>query len=178
MHGPSDYFSSIVPCGHADYPFLETNPNLSFPRLLALGKRLDIAAGTAIRFEPGDVRTVTLVSIGGAQRIAGGNALASGLLSELRPQGDAIAKRIAELGFLDEPVPTPQPAPSELAPFELSREAYAALYGPTVGDRVRLGDTNLWIEVERDYTHYGDECKFGGGACIVHHVLCARCVIC
>jgi len=46
---------------------------------------------------------------------------------------------------------------------ELSRARYAALFGPTTGDRVRLGDTDLIIEVERDATSYGDECKFGGG---------------
>jgi urease alpha subunit len=37
------------------------------------------------------------------------------------------------------------------------------MFGPTTGDRVRLGDTSLWVEVERDHTSYGDECKFGGG---------------
>lgn len=37
------------------------------------------------------------------------------------------------------------------------------MYGPTTGDRVRLGDTGLWIQVEDDKTVYGDECKFGGG---------------
>jgi len=40
------------------------------------------------------------------------------------------------------------------------------MYGPTVGDRLRLGDTELWVEIERDETVYGDECKFGGGACL------------
>lgn len=45
----------------------------------------------------------------------------------------------------------------------LSRRAYAEMYGPTVGDRVRLGDTGLVAEVERDHARYGDECKFGGG---------------
>lgn len=48
----------------------------------------------------------------------------------------------------------------------LSRQAYAEMYGPTVGDRVRLGDTSLWIEVERDFTRYGEEVKFGGGKVI------------
>ncbi len=48
-------------------------------------------------------------------------------------------------------------------PLPISRRAYADLYGPTVGDRVRLADTELIIEVEKDYTHYGDEAKFGGG---------------
>ncbi|MCC6206929.1 MAG: urease subunit alpha [Gammaproteobacteria bacterium] len=46
------------------------------------------------------------------------------------------------------------------------RRAYAEMYGPTVGDRVRLGDTELWIEVEQDRTIYGEEVKFGGGKVI------------
>ncbi|WP_081418600.1 urease subunit alpha [Paenibacillus sp. Leaf72] len=45
----------------------------------------------------------------------------------------------------------------------ISREAYISMFGPTIGDRVRLADTELFIEIERDYAHYGDECKFGGG---------------
>jgi urease subunit alpha len=49
---------------------------------------------------------------------------------------------------------------------KLSRAAYASLYGPTTGDRVRLGDTELWVEVERDHTIYGDEVTFGGGKVI------------
>lgn len=49
---------------------------------------------------------------------------------------------------------------------KISRQAYAEMYGPTTGDRVRLGDTELFIEVERDHTIYGDEVKFGGGKVI------------
>jgi urease alpha subunit len=48
-------------------------------------------------------------------------------------------------------------------PFEIDRYLYARLYGPTVGDRVRLGDTNLLIEVERDDAAYGDETLWGVG---------------
>ncbi len=48
----------------------------------------------------------------------------------------------------------------------ITRRAYAEMYGPTVGDRVRLGDTALWIQVERDLTVYGEEVKFGGGKVI------------
>ncbi|HUN26156.1 MAG TPA: urease subunit alpha [Steroidobacteraceae bacterium] len=48
----------------------------------------------------------------------------------------------------------------------IARTAYAEMFGPTVGDRVRLGDTDLWIEVERDHTTYGEEVKFGGGKVI------------
>jgi urease subunit alpha len=50
--------------------------------------------------------------------------------------------------------------------LRLPRRQYADLYGPTVGDRVRLADTDLLIEVERDFTSYGDEVKFGGGKVI------------
>lgn len=49
---------------------------------------------------------------------------------------------------------------------KISRRAYTEMYGPTVGDRVRLGDTELIIEVEKDFTQYGDEVKFGGGKVI------------
>ncbi len=49
---------------------------------------------------------------------------------------------------------------------KISREAYASMYGPTVGDRVRLGDSELFIQVEEDRTSYGDEVKFGGGKVI------------
>ena len=48
----------------------------------------------------------------------------------------------------------------------MDRRAYAETFGPTVGDRIRLADTELIIEVERDYTTYGDEVKFGGGKVI------------
>ncbi len=50
--------------------------------------------------------------------------------------------------------------------FRMDRRAYAETYGPTVGDRLRLADTELIIEVEQDYTTYGDEVKFGGGKVI------------
>ncbi|MEA5670918.1 urease subunit alpha [Pseudomonas sp. MH2] len=48
----------------------------------------------------------------------------------------------------------------------ISRRAYADMFGPTVGDRVRLADTALWVEVEKDFTIYGEEVKFGGGKVI------------
>src|SRR5687767_5583045 len=48
-------------------------------------------------------------------------------------------------------------------PHQIRRAHYAEIYGPTTGDRVRLGDTGLIAEVESDAATYGDECKFGGG---------------
>jgi urease subunit alpha len=50
--------------------------------------------------------------------------------------------------------------------MKISRRAYAEMFGPTVGDRVRLADTDLFIEVEKDFTTYGEEVKFGGGKVI------------
>ena len=64
------------------YHFIETNPRLRFNRAKAFGKRLDIPAGTAVRFEPGETRTVKLVEIAGNKVIRGGNNLASGGLSD------------------------------------------------------------------------------------------------
>ena len=63
------------------YHFIETNAALKFDRSAAYGKRLDIPAGTAVRFEPGEVKTVKLVEIAGRKIIAGGNNLASGVVS-------------------------------------------------------------------------------------------------
>ncbi|GLB40138.1 putative urease alpha-subunit, N-terminal domain [Lyophyllum shimeji] len=143
------------------YHFVETNPLLSFDRGQAYGKRLDIPAGTAVRFEPGDVKTVTLCSIAGAKIISGGNLLASGVVDLRRT--DEIVNTILQKGFGH----VPEPGALEVSvDTEMSREAYISMFGPTVGDRVRLGDTALWIKVEHDETAYGDEVKFGGGKTI------------
>ena len=50
--------------------------------------------------------------------------------------------------------------------MKIGRRAYAEMFGPTVGDRVRLADTELIVEVEKDFTIYGEEVKFGGGKVI------------
>ncbi|KAI0711909.1 urease [Cerioporus squamosus] len=143
------------------YHFIETNPALAFDRGKAYGKRLDIAAGTAVRFEPGDTKTVTLCAIAGAKIITGGNRLASGVVDLSRT--DEIVRNLVKKGFGY----TPEPGALEVSEdTDIGRDAYVAMFGPTVGDRVRLGDTALWIEVERDETVYGDEVKFGGGKTI------------
>src|SRR5947207_15977482 len=49
---------------------------------------------------------------------------------------------------------------------KMKRHHYADMFGPTTGDKVRLGDTSLVLEIEKDATVYGDECKFGGGKVI------------
>jgi urease subunit gamma/beta len=82
------------------YHFVETNRALVFDRAAAYGMRLDIPAGTAVRFEPGDTKTVGLVAIGGARVIRGGNALADGPVSD---EGLARARAaVRELAFGDQ----------------------------------------------------------------------------
>ena len=66
------------------YHFYETNRELTFDRKAAYGRRLDIPAGTAVRFEPGEGQTVNLVPIAGARVVRGGNAWASGPVDETR----------------------------------------------------------------------------------------------
>lgn len=133
---------------------------LDFDRELAYGKRLDIAAGTAVRFEPGDTKTVTLVEIAGNRVIHGGNGLASGPVEDSRIAG--IMERIKTQHF-SHTAQVEGSVASDVSPFKMDRQAYADMFGPTTGDLIRLGDTELWIRVEKDFTVYGDECKFGGG---------------
>ncbi len=127
------------------YHFIETNAALSFDRARAYGSRLDIPAGTAVRFEPGDMKTVALVEIAGARVISGGNGLATGPVDPERTE--AIVNALVAKGFAHVPEPS---AEVDVPPADIGRTAYVAMYGPTTGDRVRLGDTALWVEVERD----------------------------
>ncbi|KAL2154258.1 hypothetical protein VTH82DRAFT_2934 [Thermothelomyces myriococcoides] len=152
------------------YHFVEVNPSLEFDRLKAYGYRLDLPAGSSVRFEPGDTKTVTLVEIGGLRTIKGGNALASGKVDLGRLED--LQVRLREAGFSHVPDPAADAsllsegtgsAVQAIEGATIDRKTYAAMFGPTTGDLVRLGRTDLWIKVEKDYTVYGDECKFGGG---------------
>jgi urease len=144
------------------YHFIETNAALQFDRMQAYGKRLGVAAGTSVRFEPGETRTVTLVAIAGNAVVHSGNGITGGAVAD---SGRAEALARVEAGGFGNVVDPDPPAPE---PVVLSRPHYAALYGPTRGDRIRLGDTCLHLAVEHDYLadHYGDECVFGGGKTI------------
>ncbi|KAG8710530.1 Urease [Ceratobasidium sp. 423] len=155
------------------YNFSETNRFLDFDRVKAYGRRLDIPAGTAVRFEPGETKPVNLVWIGGLGVIAGGNCITDECLRpspRLEDSGKLrildekeITERIIDSGFEH----TPEPGALSISePRTMTRETYAGMYGPTTGDRVRLGDTCLWVEVEHDLTVYGEECMFGGGKVI------------
>ncbi len=96
--------------------------------------------------------------IGGDKVIHGGNRIAEGKLGTVSM--DQIRERLEEAGIAHAPNPHDD---LEFDKFSMDRQAYATMFGPTTGDLVRLASTDLWIEVEKDYTVYGDECKFGGG---------------
>jgi urease subunit gamma/beta len=80
------------------FHFFEVNPELEFDRAAAFGFRLDIPAGTTVRFEPGDEKTVDLVAIGGERRVEGLNNLTDGDLDDPEVKRRAIARAAAE-GF-------------------------------------------------------------------------------
>jgi urease subunit gamma/beta len=82
------------------FHFVEANPRLKFDRDKAYGKRLDIPAGTAIRFEPGETKTVTLVEIAGNKVIRGGNRLADGAVGS--GNKSATLARVKSRGFANQ----------------------------------------------------------------------------
>lgn len=103
------------------------------------------------------------MQIAGNQIVHGGNGLATGSIHDVSI-AESIAHRIASMGFLHEHQPAGDSA--HVDSFSMDRQAYQSMYGPTTGDLVRLGATDLWIKVEKDYAVYGDECTFGGGKTI------------
>lgn len=149
------------------YHFIETNSMLKFDRAEAYGMRIDIPAGFSLRFEPGisnfnqgETRSAHLVEILGKKYISGGNGMATGLVN---PQNlEHTMKRLLDAGFCH----LKQQESLPIRIYKMDRNRYADAYGPTVGDRVRLADTDLLLEIEKDYTVYGDECIFGGGKVI------------
>ncbi|XP_010248912.1 PREDICTED: urease isoform X2 [Nelumbo nucifera] len=146
------------------YHFIEANPYLIFDRKRAYGMRLNILAGTATRFEPGETKRVTLVSIGGHKVIKGGNGIADGAVDVSRIAEVMKAVHDRQFGNAEE-IEAREGVTGEDPDLTtiVSHETYANMYGPTIGDRIRLGDTELYAEIERDFTMYGDECVFGGG---------------
>lgn len=81
------------------YPFIEANAALKFDRAAAYGRRLDIPAGTAVRFEPGETRDVVLVDVAGGRSVIGGNALTDGPATDARQ--DQVMARVKAGGFAD-----------------------------------------------------------------------------
>ena len=125
------------------YHLAAANPALEMDRAAATGMRLAVPAGTSVRFEPGLERVVRVVPLGGTRTVPG-----------LRR---------------DAPDPSADRETVGAGRWTVERSRYAALYGPTEGDRVRLADTNLLVEVTEDRCrgpHGGDEAVFGGGKVI------------
>ncbi len=81
------------------FHFFEANRALRFDRAAAYGMRLNIAAGTAVRFEPGEAKEVALVALAGSRQMYGGNGLVMGALDDAAIQANALAA-VAERGFL------------------------------------------------------------------------------
>ena len=102
---------------------------------------------------------MALVKIAGSQTISGGNGLASGQVNSFTDKED-IRKRILDGGFLHTPASILE---MTIDPSSMDRQLYCDMFGPTTGDLLRLGLTDLWIKIEKDFTTYGDECTFGGG---------------
>ncbi|KAL6983864.1 Urease [Sarracenia purpurea var. burkii] len=148
------------------YHFIEVNPFLVFDRRKAYGMRLNIPAGTATRFEPGDTKSVTLVRIGGKQVIRGGNGIVDGPVDDANITSVMEAVHARGFGHSEETNARGGVVAEGSFTYTIYRETYANMFGPTVGDKVRLGDTNLFAEIEGDFAVYGDECVFGGGKVI------------
>ncbi|CAH1757050.1 11112_t:CDS:2 [Entrophospora sp. SA101] len=114
----------------APLSFYKTNSALEFDSSQSYSKRLDVPVGSAVCFEPGETKTVTLT------------LLEKGFNHNLQQQ---LASS------------------SSCNPYTINRRAYSDIFGPTTGDKVSLGNTNLWLDIEKDYIKYDGECKFGGG---------------
>lgn len=108
--------------------------------------------------------------------IRGGNSICEGTVTDDPATMASIMQKLKSGGFrhVTEAAPAsrgvkrsisgdPTTRTSDYAGLAMKRDLYARMYGPTKGDVIRLGDTELFIRVEKDLTVYGDECKFGGG---------------
>ena len=89
------------------YNFIETNPLLEFDRLASYGMRLNIAAGTAVRFEPGETKTVSLVNIAGKRIIRGGNGICDGPVVDTADVHASIVAKLEKGGFVNNLKPFP-----------------------------------------------------------------------
>ncbi|MEM8673000.1 MAG: urease subunit beta [Cyanobacteria bacterium P01_G01_bin.67] len=83
------------------FHFFEVNRALSFDRIAAYGFRLDVPSGTAVRFEPGDSKEITIVALGGNRRVIGLNNLTNGVLDNPETKGRAIANA-QESGYISQ----------------------------------------------------------------------------
>ncbi|GKD35286.1 urease isoform X1, partial [Tanacetum coccineum] len=114
-----------------------------------------------------DAKSVTLIRIGGNQVIRGGNAIAENFVNDANVK--TVMESVHARGFsnsTDTSISHGIIVDGSPLAYRITHEAYANIYGPTVGDKIRLGDTDLFAEVEKDFAVYGDECVFGEGKVI------------
>jgi len=136
--------------------FAEANKALEFNREKSLGFHLNIPAGTSIRFEPGESKHVEVVEFGGTKTIYGLSGMVGG---DLESKRESAIKNLHEHGFKS----SLGEVNEQTGSLEMERGRYVELFGPTIGDKVRLADTDLIMEIEKDLIKYGDELVFGGG---------------
>ncbi|TQS32662.1 hypothetical protein Golomagni_07015, partial [Golovinomyces magnicellulatus] len=139
---------------------MEINPDIEFDRQQAYGCHLDLPAGAFLCFEPDTPKSVTLVEYGGAKTIQGGSGHAKGLVDV--SQSETILQKMQQAGYRHLTERQTQQE-EKTKPCKMTRSEYASSYGPTTGDLVRLGATDLWVKIEKDFTVYGDECTVGCG---------------
>ncbi|KAK3014223.1 hypothetical protein RJ639_008968 [Escallonia herrerae] len=165
-----DVHSSRVFCqiwndGRLFHSVLEESTSASFPCLLHT-------------VQPGDAKSVTLTNFGGKQVIRGGNRIADGLVDAANIAAALEAAHTRRLGNAEKKNSRFTSLTKHFVLLDfcicvveegsaicsaISREPYAIMYGPTAGDKIRLGDTEQFAEIERDFAVYGDECASGGG---------------
>jgi hypothetical protein len=125
------------------YHLVEVNPRLELDRALAYGRRLNIPAGTAVRFEPGETKSVPAVLIGGGRVIRGGNSLGDGAYDPARAA--EVARACEARGFKHRAQPAEPPVAKKAradggaagGAATMERGRYAGMFGPTTGDKVR-----------------------------------------
>ena len=136
--------------------FAEANKALEFNREKSLGFHLNIPAGTSIRFEPGESKHVEIVEFGGTKTIYGFSGMVGG---DLESKRESAIRNLHEHEFKSSLDDVNEQSNS----LEIPRSRYVELFGPTTGDKVRLADTDLIMEIEKDLIKHGDELVFGGG---------------
>lgn len=149
------------------------NRYLEFDRAKAFGCHLNIPSTTAVRFEPGDEKEIEVVAYSGKQYVMGFNGLVQGYRGEdaptYFPQRILAIEKAKNLGFkmMDEAGAEAdlqkKNQKTEIIMATISEQQYNDLYGPTVGDKIRLGDTDLYVEITKDLCVYGDKVVYGGG---------------
>lgn len=101
-----------------------------------------------------------MTEIGGLDAIKGGSSLAIGTIEHTR--ASIVVQRLQKAGYRHTPEVTEKK--SDIEPCSMDRLKYALAYGPTVGDSIRLGSTDLWVKIERNHTYMGRLSEWTGAS--------------